>query len=534
MGSALAEMLLTFFTSADRAAAITGDLIEECERRGRIWFWLHVVRVTFALWRTSTTEAPIHVVGLALVAGAVFAAPALAGVAAVYLFPGPATWLSWIALSSLWLGGAFWTGASLVTVSPKRGMAVCALFAVIGAASLMLLGAMVESQELSRTDRMFFTVAMGAALAFPTGAAFARRRRVLTPPLAAPIALLAAVLAPTGCGAPAARQGDWRDLSPHAATMVSVEEHVQLDVLDWGGSGPALVLLAGLGNTAHHYDDIAPVLAERYRVIGITRRGHPGSSAPPGGYDFVQLANDIRQVIDAVGLDRPIVIGHSIAGEEMHVLGARHAEAIRGLVYVDAAFNRGDDADTEPFNAVARTVPAAPGPAPADLESFSALRAYLDTYGGAGPEGYLRTRYRSTEDGRIDGLWAPEPSVFRAMADDMQASYHPYDPEPIHVPALAIYAVPTSADDLMQHGSSDRLPFADLAAQAAADLALRRQLDELYRLTRQRVDDHERWFESFADHGRTVELSGTHDLIVSNPSALLEQIDAFASSVTSR
>src|SRR6266508_1961277 len=124
------------------------------------------------------------------------------------------------------------------------------------------------------------------------------------------------------------QQTEWKDPSPHATRFVTVEDGVQLEVLVWGGSGSALVL----------------------------------------------LDEDVLRVIDAVGVNNPVVIGHSFAGEEMHVLSARHSAKIRGLVYVDAAFDRGDDADNDAYNAVARTVPAAPSPQPGDLASFTALR----------------------------------------------------------------------------------------------------------------------------------------------------------------
>jgi len=189
---------------------------------------------------------------------------------------------------------------------------------------------------------------------------------------------------------PSPQQTEWKDPSPHVVTLVTVETDVQLEVLDWGGSGPALVLLAGGGDTAHVFDDLAPTLATRYRVVGVTRRGHPGSSAPATGYGVARLAEDVVRVMDAVGLKTPVVVGHSFAGEEMHVLGARHSAMIRGLVYVDAAFDRGDDADNEAFNAVARTVPAAPSSKTDDRASFTALRAYLEKYGSAGPEAHLR------------------------------------------------------------------------------------------------------------------------------------------------
>jgi pimeloyl-ACP methyl ester carboxylesterase len=339
------------------------------------------------------------------------------------------------------------------------------------------------------------------------------------------------VLAAAASGSP---QQEWKDPSPHAIRFVTVEEGVQLEVLDWGGAGQPLVLLAGGGASAHQYDDLAPQLTARYRVVGLTRRSHRGSSMAPGGYGFARLAEDVMRVIDAVGLNNPVVIGHSFAGEEMHVLGARHFAKIRGLVYVDAAFDRGDDSDGEAYRAASRPVPAAPSAQDADLASFTALRAYLEKYGGAGPEGYLRTRYRTNPDGTIAGLWAPDLSIRQAMMKELQAAYNPYNPERIRVPALAIYASPKSADDLMRRGSSDRSPFPELVAMTAADPALRERVEKLYQVTRARVQKHIKWFEAFAEQGRVVELSGNHNLIVSNPREVIQHIEAFVSSLGGR
>ena len=132
------------------------------------------------------------------------------------------------------------------------------------------------------------------------------------------------------------QQAEWRDPSAHATRLIAVDEGVQLEVLDWGGSGPAIVLLAGLGDTAHVFDDFAPMLTARYRVIGVSRRAHGRSSAPATGYGFARLAEDVVRVIDAVGVDKPVVVGHSIAGEELHVLGARNSAKLAGVVYIDA------------------------------------------------------------------------------------------------------------------------------------------------------------------------------------------------------
>lgn len=313
------------------------------------------------------------------------------------------------------------------------------------------------------------------------------------------------------------RQVEWTDPSSHVVRFVPVDTDVQLEVLDWGGSGPALVLLAGLGDTAHVFDEFALRLTARHRVVGVTRRAHGRSSAPSAGYGFARLAEDIARVIDAVGLDRPVVVGHSYAGDEMHVLGARHSGRIAGLVYVDAAFDRGDDTDAEAYNAVARTLPAIPNPGPADRASYGALRAFMERSRGLTfPEAYLRFRWVANADGTIARMWAPAPPVFQVIASEMQAAYRVYNPERIRVPALAIYAAPKSAGDLMR-------PWYD-----ANDSVIREGVERLYPLERGRFAHHAQWFAAFAAQGRVSELAGAHHLFISNAAEVADQINEFA------
>jgi hypothetical protein len=122
-------------------------------------------------------------------------------------------------------------------------------------------------------------------------------------------------------------------------------------------------------------------------------------------------------------------------------------------------------------------------------------------------------------------------SIRQAITQEIQAAYKSYNPERIRVPALAIYAIPTSADDLMRRGSSDRSAFPELVASTAADPILRERVENLYLLTRERVRNHAKWFEAFAERGRVVELSGTHSLVISNPREVPQQIEAFVSSL---
>lgn len=132
------------------------------------------------------------------------------------------------------------------------------------------------------------------------------------------------------------------DPSPHSVQFIAVDDNLKLEVLDWGGSGRPLVLLAGLGDTAHRFDRFAPNLTSAYHVYGITRRGFGVSSAPApanNNYSADRLGDDVLAVLDALKLSHPVLMGHSIAGEEMSSIATRHPERVGGLVYLDAGYS---------------------------------------------------------------------------------------------------------------------------------------------------------------------------------------------------
>jgi non-heme chloroperoxidase len=146
--------------------------------------------------------------------------------------------------------------------------------------------------------------------------------------------VVALIVPPAYSQAPAA----WRDPSPHAVRFVTVEKGVPLEVLDWGGSEKPVVLLAGGGNTAHVFDDFAPKLASDHHVYGITRRGFGSSGFSPSDHPLDRLGDDVLAVIDALKLERPVLVGHSIAGAEMSAVAASHPDRIAGVVYLEAAY----------------------------------------------------------------------------------------------------------------------------------------------------------------------------------------------------
>lgn len=127
----------------------------------------------------------------------------------------------------------------------------------------------------------------------------------------------------------------------HMVRFIQVDTGVKLEVLDWGGSGRPLVFLSGLGNTAHVFDSFAPKFTQTYHVYGITRRGFGASSSPAftrTNYLADRLGDDVLDVIDSLGLRRPVLVGHSIAGEELSSIGSRHPDKVAGLIYLDAGY----------------------------------------------------------------------------------------------------------------------------------------------------------------------------------------------------
>jgi pimeloyl-ACP methyl ester carboxylesterase len=135
----------------------------------------------------------------------------------------------------------------------------------------------------------------------------------------------------------ATQPDDCLDVTPHGVTFVTVEPGVRLEVLEFGGSGEAMVLLAGGGDNAHVWDDFAYQFTDFFRVIGITRRGYGPSDQPDDGSDVRTRARDDIEVLDHFGIDKAVFVGHSAAGAELSQLGLAFPDRVDKLVYLEAA-----------------------------------------------------------------------------------------------------------------------------------------------------------------------------------------------------
>lgn len=280
------------------------------------------------------------------------------------------------------------------------------------------------------------------------------------------VTLWAALVPSTLAAQHAPPHAAWRDTTHHRVGFVTVAPGVRLHYLDFGGRGSPVVLLAGLGNTAHAFDDFAPRLTDHHRVIALTRRGFGESSHPADGYDTPRLVEDIRGALDSLHLGRVSLIGHSIAGEEMTRFAATYPRRVDKLVYLDAAYDR-VAADSLLAGAIPGTpdLPVPPEPSAADTATPEAYVAFVHRTRGVNiPESDIRVRFR------YDGWNEEITPAYAAITPE-----HP-DYRAVRAPALAIYAVTDSVSQTEPWQRADTMHAVALQAVLDASEGVMRQL----------------------------------------------------------
>ena len=107
--------------------------------------------------------------------------------------------------------------------------------------------------------------------------------------------------------------------------------------LEWGDpAAPPIVLLHGGHQSAHSWDLVSLHLARKYRVLALDQRGHGDSEwARDVEYSNREMALDALAFMDAMALERPILIGHSMGGRNSLLLTKQAPGRLRALVIVD-------------------------------------------------------------------------------------------------------------------------------------------------------------------------------------------------------
>lgn len=206
------------------------------------------------------------------------------------------------------------------------------------------------------------------------------------------------------------------DKSTHKSQFVTANG-IKMNYLDWGGTGDVIILLAGLGNDAHVFDEIAPTFTDKFHVIGLTRRGFGETDRPAKGYETTTRVEDIRAFMDVMKITRAHLIGHSLAGDEMTLFASTYPQRVMKMVYFDAAYDR--------------------------RKFFSCSN---DQPGGALPPSFLRIAGEAMNCPGWEKIVAPDmppPDMVNVQVSTMRAAmqFVP-DYKKITVPSLAIYADP--------------------------------------------------------------------------------------------
>jgi non-heme chloroperoxidase len=305
----------------------------------------------------------------------------------------------------------------------------------------------------------------------------------------------------------------WRDPSPHTIQFVTVDKNVQLEVLDWGGNGRPVILLAGGGNTAHVFDEFAPKLAIKYHVYGITRRGF-GSSGFSTLEQVSQLGDDILSVIDSLKLNKPVLIGHSIAGTELSSIANSHPDKISGLVYLEAgylyAIDNGKGATMKEFLEISGPKPPSPGDN--DLTNFSTLQNWdAQVYGFRMPEAEFRQIWDSTSDGRPVKLRDfPGNSMFM----NIMTSTIKY--KNIPVPALVIFAIPHVQEAWMKEST---------------DPIIHNEAETYFKTLDGLANKQAKAFKEGVLSSHVERMRGMHYIFLSNEKVVLHKIHTFVDSL---
>jgi pimeloyl-ACP methyl ester carboxylesterase len=214
---------------------------------------------------------------------------------------------------------------------------------------------------------------------------------------------------------------------------------VRLQYLDWGGTGPALILIHGLGDNAHVYDDLAPAFTDRFHVIAYTRRGGGGSELK-GPFDTDTLTEDLARLMDALGIEKASLVGWSAGGNEVTAMAEEYPQRVERIIYFDGIY---DTADPRAKTVIGALPVGFFDPPSNALDSLAAFRAYLKAMlypeldDMTRIEANLRQKVVIQADGSVK--YRVPPEVPAALYSALWTN-KPRDYSRVHCPALVLYA----------------------------------------------------------------------------------------------
>ena len=235
-----------------------------------------------------------------------------------------------------------------------------------------------------------------------------------------------------------------------------------INVREWGDpANPAIVLLHGLRGYSGTWRTLAGALSDRFHLVAFDARGR-GESAWDAGRNYYTDAYvaDLESIVAAYGLERVVLLGHSMGGTTSYVYAARNPERIRALIVED--ITAGSSVVGAGFERIVAEMKALP----TRFDDWSAARAYWrklrPNVGDAAIEERLWESMRSLPDGTV---------IWRYDAEGIAATRIAPDPARVIdlAPVIGAIAVPTL---VIRGGKSDFCSLANLCPLEAANPVL--------------------------------------------------------------
>ena len=278
----------------------------------------------------------------------------------------------------------------------------------------------------------------------------------------------------------------FRTMAPTAPqSHFVVRDAVKLHHLDWGNQGRhPIVLVHGSRLHAHVWNHFSRRFRDRYHIIALDQRGHGESGwGAPDGYQMENFYEDLRAVVDARGLSRFTLIGHSLGGRVSMLYASRHPQMLERLVLVDITPGRPPVAPGTVDPDDTRT---APGQFDTREAAFAHLKRLMPRAPATLVEESVEHGLRLTNEGRY--TWKYDPAFLKG-ARSRSASVDLWS-------AVKTIPMPT----LLQYGSLSNVVSSELAARMA---------DTMPRCTVERIE------------------SAGHGLFTDQPEAFAESVERF-------
>lgn len=168
--------------------------------------------------------------------------------------------------------------------------------------------------------------------------------------------------------------------TPVQSRMVDVGD-VSLYVRRFEGNGPEVLLIHGIGSSSLDFDPVIDGLTEVMTPVTVDLRGHGESDKPDTGYHYEDYAGDLDRLLDALGMEAPIILGHSLGGILTLWWAMRNPTAARALIIEDAPLRSGEE-----FR------PAFDGWGMLNAMPFEAVREYYGSQNPHWPDHLVDTR----------------------------------------------------------------------------------------------------------------------------------------------